>query len=233
MTAAAGGRAAPPWLRDGAAAAWHEVRAYGATTWAMASTPAAFAASWWAGTRAAMNPLAMLATGAALVAGVRQLAMAVLDQPRPDGLLAGIASALGPYALYVATGVLCHLVLAPRPRRPGVGLTDTVAMALYAGAGPAALAEAIGWLVLSGLALLGVDVVPVALPVMLGVAFTVFCYVLASAFGGLHHPSVWRIVLAFGVAFPVTGLVFGYLDPPGNYGLHWVLSLDGGLRLGL
>ena len=53
-----------------------------------------------------------------------------------------------------------------------------------------------------------------------------FCFVLATALGALHRPSPWRIGLAFTFAFPITGLVFGYLDPPGSYGLHWVMRLS-------
>ncbi|HET9992097.1 MAG TPA: hypothetical protein VFQ65_26385, partial [Kofleriaceae bacterium] len=66
-------RAAPAWLRDGFAAMWHEVRSYLSTSWELVHSPAQFAARWYEGTRTALNPLAMLATGAAVLAAVRQL----------------------------------------------------------------------------------------------------------------------------------------------------------------
>ncbi|HET9988045.1 MAG TPA: hypothetical protein VFQ65_05990, partial [Kofleriaceae bacterium] len=130
----------------------------------------------------------------------------------------------GPYAHYIAIGILCHLAIAINGRDRTVKLTDTVAMALYAGAGPAALAETIGWLLLCALMPLGhAEALRSA---MLGLAFTVFCFVLATALGGLHRPAAWRVAFAFAIAFPITGLVFGYLDPPGSYGLHWVMRLS-------
>lgn len=217
-------RAAPAWLRDGFAAMWHEVRSYLGTSWDLARGPAQFAGSWYDGTRSALNPLAMLATGATMLAAVRQLALTILGVPRPDSLISAIASALGPYAHYVAIGILCHLAIAVGGRNRGVRLTDTVAMALYVGAGPTAIAEAIGWLLLCALMPLGHAVVVQS--VMLGLAFTVFCFVLATALGGLHRPAAWRVAFAFAIAFPITGLVFGYFDPPGSYGLHWVMKLS-------
>lgn len=217
-------RAAPAWLRDGFAAMWHEVRSYLGTSWELVRAPARFAGAWYEGTGSALNPLAMLATGATMLAAIRQLALTILGVPRPDSLISAIASALGPYAHYVAIGILCHLAVAIGGRGRDVRVADTVAMALYAGAGPAAIAEALGWLILCALIPLGHAALFQAM--MMGLAFTVFCFVLATALGGLHRPAAWRVGFAFAIAFPITGLVFGYFDPPGSYGLHWVMRLS-------
>jgi hypothetical protein len=217
-------RAAPTWLRDGFGAMWHEVRSYLATSWELTHAPATFAATWFEGKRTALNPLAMLATGATVLAAVRQLAMTILGLPRPDSLISAVASALGPYAHYVLIGILCHLAISIGSRDRTPRLTDTIAMALYAGAGPAALAEAIGWLLLCALMPLGHAAALQG--VMLGLAFTVFCFVLATELGGLHRPAAWRVAFAFAVAFPITGLVFGFFEPPGSYGLHWVMRFS-------
>lgn len=223
--------APPPWLRDGVRATWHEAKTYLATAWAFKRGPARFADAWVRGARtAAMNPLAMLATGAALTAATHQLAGAVVGIDHPDGIVDAILSALGPYAHYIAIGLLCHLVLAPGGKR-GVRVLDTIAIALYAGAGTAAIAEALGWLAVSALWPLWPS--PIGVAITLGVAFSAFCYVFASALGGLHKSSWGRVLLAFAIAYPVTGLVFGVLQPPGNYGMHWVLDVRGGFALSL
>jgi hypothetical protein len=218
-------RAPPTWVRDGVRAAWHEAHGYLATTWQMVHAPARFMDDWRAGRADAMNPLAMLATGAALVAAAHQLAGAIVGIDHPDGIGDAVLSALGPYAHYVAIGLLCHLVLAPGGKRD-VRVLDTIAAALFAGAGPAALTEALGWLVLC--AIWPFVQSPWITAVMFAIAFSVFCFSLASALGGLHRPTWWRILLAFAVAFPATGLVFGVLEPPGNYGLHWIVKIHGG-----
>jgi hypothetical protein len=207
-------RAAPAWLHDGFAAMWHEVRSYLETTWALVRHPVQFADQWFSGTR----------TGATLVTAARQLGAAVLGLPHPDSLIAAVASALGPYAHYVLLGLLFHAFMVPFSKDRVTRVSDTVALALYAGAGPVAVAESIGWLLLCALSPFGHQDAETA--IMLGLAFTLFCFVLGTALGSLHRPSPWRIGLAFTLAFPVTGLVFGYLDPPGSYGLHWVMRLS-------
>jgi hypothetical protein len=223
-------RAAPRWLHDGLRIAWTELRSYVTTALRFTRAPHRFMAGWWHGELAAMNPLAMLATGAAIAAASRQLAGAVLGVDRPNTLLGAALSALGPYLHYVALGALCHAVLTAR-RRSDVRLADSVAAALYAGAGPAALAEALGWLVMCALS--PVVTSPIAFGVMLGVAFSIFCFTLAMALAGLHRPPWWKMLAAFVIAFPLTGLVFGTLRPPGNYGLHWVLDVRDRFFLGL
>src|SRR5215468_7232734 len=126
-------RKAPPWLRDGIRVAWTELRSYATTALRFVRGPHRFMEDWWHGRLALMNPLAMLATGATITAAAHQIAGAVIGIAHPDSLLDAVLSALGPYVHYVSLGVLCHLVVA---RRGGeVRLTDSVAAALYAGAG--------------------------------------------------------------------------------------------------
>lgn len=216
-------RAAPPWLRDGLRVAWTELRSYATTALRFTRSPHRFMDDWWHGRSVLMNPLAMLATGATIAAGSHQLAGAVVGIDHPDTLLNAVLSALGPYVHYVSLGVLCHLVLARR--RADVRLSDSIAAALYAGAGPAALAESFGWLVMCALHPFVAS--QIAIAVMLGVAFSVFCCTFAMALGGLHRAPWWKMLAAFAIAFPLSGLVFGVLHPPGNYGLHWVVDVRG------
>jgi hypothetical protein len=223
-------RSPPPWLRDGIRATWHEARSYLATTWAFTRSPRAFIDAWWHGQTSAMNPLAMLATGATIAAAAHQLAGAVVGIDHPSSLAAAVLSALGPYVHYITIGALVHLVLKPLARSEAT-LSDSVASALYAGAGPTSVAEAFGWVVMC--AVWPIVRSPAALAVMQSVAFSVFCFTLATALARLHRPPWWAMLVAFAVAFPATGLGFGLLHPPGNYGLHWVLEVGNGFSLGL
>jgi hypothetical protein len=223
-------RGAPPWLADGLGAMRDELRAYVATAWAFARRPHLIAPRWWRGEVEVMNPLAMLATGAALVAAAQQLASAVLGLPEPDGLIAVVMSVLGPYVYYVAIGALCHVALRGGTRE--VALLDTVAIALFAGAGPAAVAQALAWGVVCALAPV-IGHREALTGIVLGAAFSVFCLSLSTGLGALHRSPWWRMVLAFTLALVVTGVAFGLLRPPGTYGLHWVITVDDGPGLDL
>jgi hypothetical protein len=222
-------RAPPRWLHDGLEGARHELAAYATTTWQLLRRPYPFIDEWWRGQRTAINPLAMLATSATITGAAHQIAGAVLGVDHPETMLGAVLSALGPYLHYVMLGVLCHLALR-RFQTRDARLADSVAVALFAGAGPAALAEAVGWLVLCALR---PWVSPQLIGAMLGVAFSVYCLTLATSLAGLHRPPWWAMLIAFGVSFPLSGLVFGMLEPPGNYGMHWVLDVRGGVSLGL
>ncbi len=223
-------RAAPTWFRDGLRVAWTELQSYLTTAMRFTRAPHRFMDDWWYGRSVSMNPLAMLATGATIAAASHQLAGAVLGIARPDTLLNVVLSALGPYLHYVSLGLVFHLVLATRGRRE-VRLSDSIAAALYAGAGPAALAESLGWLVMCVLHPFVRS--QIAMGVILGVAFGVFCCSLAMALAGVHRPPWWKMLIAFAITFPLSGLVFGTLKPPGNYGLHWVLEVRDRFYLGL
>ncbi|HEY0253976.1 MAG TPA: hypothetical protein VGC41_20740 [Kofleriaceae bacterium] len=207
------------WFSDGLHTAWHEIRAYLGTSWAMLRNPRRFADEWFDDRRAALNPLAMLATGATIVTACRTLGMTVLGIPHPDSLVTTILSALGPYAHYLLLGFICHFLVRGRGT-----LTDSIAMSLFAGAGPAALAESVSWLILCALSQLGGEQ-NLYRAIALGLAFSVFSYALSASLGGLHKVPGWRIAL-FSLSFPLSGLIFGYLQPPGSYGLHWMMRLD-------
>lgn len=69
---------------------------------------------------------------------------------------------------------------------------------------------------------------PIALP------FAAFVWMLVGSLSGLHRLD-WRWgFLAVFVAFLLTGLFFGHVNPPGDYGLHaiWRLVIENrGIRL--
>ncbi|MGZ3440776.1 MAG: hypothetical protein ACXVDD_14735 [Polyangia bacterium] len=55
-------------------------------------------------------------------------------------------------------------------------------------------------------------------------------HTLSAALGGLHYAydiRWWHILIANVVAMLVSGLLFGWLRPPGSYGLHLVIGIEG------
>jgi hypothetical protein len=97
-------------------------------------------------------------------------------------------------------------------------------MSLYAGGGPAAAAETVAWLLAIGVhPLIPAGREPLVLGISIGLAFSVFCLALAASLGTIHRASWWHILVAYVAALTVTGVVFGELRPPGQYGMHWVV----------
>ena len=205
----------PRWIRDAFAAAEHEARLYLKTAWTFTARPRRFAREWSSGALFAMNPFAFLATSAAAVGTATQLVSRLLarsDEPNP--LWRELVFALTPYLYYAALGLVSHglLRLTGKARR----LTSTVAMALYAGGGPATLAA----LVLQGLTAL---LQPPAGAFLPGVApqyravasvaifgsFLAFPIAFAAAMSTLHGASKLRTALSVVGGLVVLGLLLG------------------------
>ena len=138
---------APDWVADAVRAFVRETSLFCRTAIGFSRHPGRFITAWAAGEQHALNPLGFLATSAAILGTARVLAlMAMGDQDSPDSLWIQLLDALGPFAHYLAIGLLCHVVLrllrVPIKRRA----TDSAAAALYAGGGPAMAAELVSWL---------------------------------------------------------------------------------------
>jgi hypothetical protein len=239
-----GGSAGPPetrWLGDSLRATRDELALFAVTAAAVITRPARFAAAWARGDRRALNPLAFMATAAALVTVVATVASRLTPLGRPSSSLWGEAlDSLGPYIYYVALGVVCHPLLRLwGSRHP---LTGSVAMSLYAGGGPGTLATLVdlglflfiqrhfGKVNFSGRELLSPGVLGVGVFAMVVrmASFVAF----ARALAGLHGLKTRGPLVALLVALVATGLVFGLLDPPGHYGMHVAIgALHHGRRL--
>jgi hypothetical protein len=215
----------PDWVRDFARAAAADARAYLRTVRAFTFAASQSARKWETGELAAMNPLGVLASAAVVVGPVRQLALAVLGLPGADGLVAAVLSSLGPFVYYVVLGAIVHAMLRLlSPGRPRV--TDSIAMSLYAGGGPAAAAEVLVWVVAIAVhPLIPRGTEAVVLGVSLGLAFSVFCVALATALATIHRAAWWQVTLAYVAALTLTGVFFGEVGPPGQYGMHWVVKV--------
>lgn len=220
-----------PGPRDWIGEAWRsgvaELRHFWSTTLAFSLHPVDFARRWRSGDDRALNPIGFLGTSAIFVGAIRQVAFRILGGNAPDSLVAAIASALGPYAHYAVLAIICHLVMRIGARQRA-GVLDSVAFSLYAGGGPAALAECALWIIVAPLSL----VLPAGssqwlISIGLGVAFSVFCTSFSASLSILHEARPGQMFLALAVAFPLVGLFFGQVHPPGQYGMHWVLILWG------
>src|SRR5262249_9772088 len=215
----------PDWIRDFVRAAAADARAYLRTVRAFTFSPSRSAEAWVAGELAAMNPLGVLASAAVVVGPVRQLALAVLGLPRADGLVAAVLRSPGPFVSSVVPGAIIHAIL--RLLDPGAPrVPDSIAMGLYAGGGPAAAAEVVVWAVAIGTPpLIPAGAEPIVLGVSLGLAFSVFCVALATSLGTIHRSRWWHVLVAYLVALVLTGVFFGEVSPPGQYGMHWTIAL--------
>jgi hypothetical protein len=230
----------PDWVREGLRQFFDEVRSFARTAVDFTLHPTRFAKEWAAGDRHALNPLGFLATAFAVIAPFDALfAHLVHRDERSEPLLRAAAGAILPFAYYLLVGALQHGVLRVfGSRRP---LRDSCAMALYAGGGPASAARiVIGVIALISFSRTGSTVVrdlheSGAWLLMLSAAasFSLFYYTLSSALGGVHYAygiRWWHILVANVFAMLVTGLLFGWLQPPGTYGLHLVIGVGGGGR---
>ena len=95
----------------------------------------------------ALNPLAFLATSAALLGVVLQACDALIGGADDNSLVMNILHWLEPYALFALFGLFAHLSLRRKRAR------SSVAMALYAGAGPATMCGPVSILLVTALRL--------------------------------------------------------------------------------
>src|SRR5438132_9210100 len=130
----------PDWIAEAIRNAKGELALFARTAIGFSLHPGRFAAGWVAGKERALNPLAFLATSAALLTGLRAVLAATYKVNAPDaGLVGQVADVLGPYAHYALLGVIAHGVF--RLTGSTARLRDSLAVALFAGGGPAAIAE--------------------------------------------------------------------------------------------
>lgn len=204
------------------------------TAYDFTTRPMRFAVEWSSGQRHALNPLGFLATAFA-VAGPANVLFAhlVRASDQSSSLMREALGALAPFAYYLALGALQHGVLRLFGSRRR--LSDSCAMALYAGGGPATIAHlvtlALAYLLWRASGTLNaVDFHSRwAVGVMVGafLSFGLFMTTLSSAQAGLHLRDGIRsrhIAMANAIALLVTGFLFALLQPPGSFGLHVVLG---------
>jgi hypothetical protein len=192
------------WIRAAAVASLNELAAWAGTLRAVCRRPSRIGRQWGSGEAATLNPLAFLATSAALLGLVVQGCYALVGDSGSQSVLADVLHWLQPYALFALFGLLAHLPLRRKRAR------SSVAMALYAGAGPATVCGFIGVLVATAVRLLahdptgnlieGPSAVSPSLQQLLNVltwaVLVWFWLSLTAALAGLHGVRYWRSALA-------------------------------------
>lgn len=237
----------PDWVRDGVRQFADELRAFVRTAVVFTLHPLRFGRGWVApagapegrgGDGHALNPLGFLATALAILGGAKTLFNALVSDDKspeaPESLAHAIAAALLPFVYYVLVGLGAHLLLRSLGSRRR--WRDSCAMALYAGGGPALMAE------LLALTLAWIDfrvtgkidtrhgLSGAILTFSILGAFIVYCITLATSLAGLHGVRAWKSIVALLTALLASALIFGAVHPPGHYGLHpvFVVSLRRG-----
>lgn len=196
--------------------------------------PGTFAEAWVSGRRRALNPLGFLATAFAVLGPTLAVTRRLTQGPdESSSLWLDALGALLPFLYYLVLGAIQHGIfrLCGSRRR----LRESCAMALYAAGGPGMVAQ----LVVTALVLFvhyfyGVtDMLAVhsrmkwPLAVATLAPFVALYATLAVSLAGLHRAHgirAWQVVVASLVALAVTAFLFALLNPPGHYGLHFVLG---------
>ncbi len=230
-----GAAESPDWVRDAAIRSIDEVRTFTVNGALFIARPGWFAREWIEGRLRALNPLAVLATGAGVLGVARALLDLILGRgPAAQGLLESVRDAVAPFAHYAMLGLFCHLLLRPRRR-----LRDSLGVALFAGGGPgvasALLVYAAGialwyWagrppVIHAGL--LG-SLPPLQARLLLWIAYSGYALFLACLSLGLralHRVPLWRAVLATVVAVLFAGALFGLRPADVAFGTRVLLRL--------
>lgn len=200
-------------------------------------SPRAFVDGW--RTRGdAMNPLGFLAVSVLILGSIRSFGWSFL-QARGSEFAREIAGvkpfwaeiwgAAGPTLHFAALGLIVHGTLRLLGNRRAAA-QDSAALTFYCAGSAALVLEVLAWgvtLVLLTAGVLGLDRIFNVLFLGFGISLGGFCALLGYTLGVLHAPRWWHMPLAFLAAFVLTGLFFGHIDPPGDYGLRWFLQLWG------
>src|SRR5215470_7547344 len=200
----------PDWIRDAAARAVDEIRAFLATGVAFLVEPGEFARDWAEGRSRAPNPFAILATGAGTLAAARLLIQAIAGRgaEQDGGLLASIRDAVAPFVHAAFLGAICHAALRPFSRA-GRSWRDSLAISLFAAGGPGVasvlsvyLVGTVAWLacgrpeiVAGGFFAALPRSASVALQLVAMAAYVAFLGVFLLALRALHGVRLWQAAL--------------------------------------
>jgi hypothetical protein len=221
----------PDWIAEAWRVTVADVRAFLQSSVALLRRPRQFAARWATGQSRALNPLAFMATSAAVL-GVAQ---ALIGLGSGNTLAAAALAVAAPYAHFGWLGLLAHAALRLLGSRQK--LRVSLGVALYVGGAPALAFT----LVLYGVSVAmyfathvdtfeaAIKHLPFAARLLVALIFdsgflAVLTY-LGAALAGAHGARVWQAVLAILVALVISGAIYGFWRPPPTVGAHFVLWL--------
>ncbi len=218
----------PRWISQAVDLFLEELALWARTAAGFARHPMQFARDWSAGTGRAQNPLGFLATSAAVLGTAQHLLTRALNRPEPDlTLLQEVENALSPYAYYATLGLVAHLalrILGSRRR-----YSSSIALALFAGGGPALFASFVSFALLlvirpTGPSMtkgLSTPAMLVALTFVYG-SFIVFVGTLTAALAALHGRNLLVCAVVVGLAVIGVGALLGAY-PVSIATVHFVL----------
>jgi hypothetical protein len=204
--------------------------------WLFLRAPGTFVEAWRQGSRELLNPLGFLAFSVLILGAVRSFGWWYLqrrglaidaDITGEQPFWAELWGALGPSLHFAVLGLICHHTLRLLGNRDARA-SSSAAMTFYAAGSAGLVGEVLVWalvLTLLTLGVVSVDGVYAPLFAGFGVALSSFCAYLGFTLGALHLPRWWHMLLAFAAAFLITGIFFGHVDPPGDYGIRWFLRV--------
>jgi hypothetical protein len=229
-------RDSPDWIAEALAQLRSELMLFSRTAMDFSRHPARFASEWTSGSVRRLNPLGFAATSFALMASAGTMIERLWPESNAvsDSLTSDVLRWLLPFVYFLFLGVIQHGVLRVLgSQRP---LRDSCAIALYAGGGPATalqllfmaygvLADRFGWLtgcpnrdLLWSWKCRFLGLFAVA-------SLIAFFATMGIAQARLHRARFWKVALASVVALLGSGIFFGVVHPPGNYGMHFVLQV--------
>lgn len=183
---AAQGRA--DWVRDAARQFADQARLYFGTTLALFADPRGFFTDWADGSRRSLSPLSYYAASLAVLGPITVLI-------RQQGS-SNVIALLLPYFEFIALGLIVHLALKLLAKTQPWPLS--LGVALFAGGGPAAIAD-LSALAVSSFAMHGPVLDSVTAAGILAVN-GLFVYVLVSGLSAVHRVRWWRPMLAWAMA---------------------------------
>jgi hypothetical protein len=199
------------WLVDGFRHVGRELALFFLTAARITRHPHQFAVAWASGEFRAFNPLAFFATAVGVTGTLGVFVERIVREAESVSLTSFVVHEIDPYLSCFLLGLLCHACLKPLgARRPWY---LTLGISLFAGGGPAAVADVLtsglklgAWAASESDSIAATAVDSVAAGSIL-LAEGVFLVAFALGLAGIHRLRLWRIVVALVMAEALVSVI--------------------------